>query len=131
MLIVALVFAGLAALVHIYIFILESLRWTAPTTRKSFGTSAAQAEATKEMAFNQGFYNLFLALVTTVGIGAVAVGHEAVGVALLFAGCGSMVLAGLVLLVSSRDKAKAALIQLSMPLVAVVLAAVAVISWSV
>lgn len=128
MLIAALVFAGLAALVHVYIFVLESLRWTAPSTRKSFGTSVAQAEATKEMAFNQGFYNLFLALVTMVGLGAVAGGHEDVGFALLFAGCGSMVLAGLVLLVFSPNKAKAALIQLSMPLVAIVLALIVVTS---
>ncbi|MFC8302588.1 DUF1304 domain-containing protein [Specibacter sp. NPDC057265] len=123
---VALIFAGLSALVHVYIFVLESLLWTAPATRKSFGTTETQAAATKEMAFNQGFYNLFLALVAGAGIWAVATGNEGVGSALLFAGCGSMVLAGLVLLISSPSKAKAAVIQLSMPLIAVVLAAVAV-----
>ncbi|ALO65515.1 epimerase [Arthrobacter alpinus] len=121
MLIVALIFAGLAALVHVYIFVLESLRWTAPSTRKTFGTSEGEALATKELAFNQGFYNLFLAVVAAVGIVAAATGHHGVGAALVLAGCGSMLLAGLVLLISSPKKAKAALVQLTFPLIAVVL----------
>jgi putative membrane protein len=36
MLIVACVFAGVAALVHVYIFVLESLRWEEPSTRRTF-----------------------------------------------------------------------------------------------
>lgn len=125
MLIAALVFAGLSALVHVYIFVLESLRWTAPSTRKTFGTSESQALTTKEMAFNQGFYNLFLAVVAVAGIVAATVGHHGVGAALVLAGCGSMLLAGLVLLISSPKKAKAAVVQLAFPLIAVVL----VLAW--
>lgn len=121
MLTAALIFAGLAALVHVYIFVLESLRWTAESTRKTFGTSVAEAEATKEMAFNQGFYNLFLAVVSVAGIVAAAAGHHGVGAALVLAGAGSMLAAGLVLLISSPSKAKAALVQLAFPLLAVVL----------
>lgn len=121
MLITALIFAALAALVHVYIFVLESLRWTAESTRRTFGITAVQAQDTKEMAFNQGFYNLFLALVTAAGIIAAAMGHHGVGAALVLAGCGSMLAAGLVLLISSPKKAKAAVVQLAMPLVAVVL----------
>ncbi|WP_104111114.1 MULTISPECIES: DUF1304 domain-containing protein [unclassified Arthrobacter] len=124
MLITALIFAGLAALVHVYIFVLESLRWTDPSTRKTFGTSESEALATKELAFNQGFYNLFLALLAAVGIVAAATGHHEVGAALVLAGCGSMLLAGLVLLFSSPKKAKAALVQLTFPLIAVVLTVV-------
>src|SRR4051794_354748 len=37
-LVVACVLAALAALVHVYIFVLESLRWTDPATRRVFGT---------------------------------------------------------------------------------------------
>lgn len=121
MLTAALVFAGLAALVHVYIFVLESLRWTAPATRKTFGISESGALATKEMAFNQGFYNLFLAVVAAAGIIAAAMGHGGVGAALVLAGCGSMLAAGLVLLMSSPKKARAALVQLTFPLIAVVL----------
>jgi putative membrane protein len=119
-----LVFASLAALLHIYIFALESLLWTAPRTRATFGTSAEEAAATKELAFNQGFYNLFLAVVTAAGVIAVATGSTAVGAALIFAGIGSMLAAALVLLLSSPDKARAAITQGTLPLIGVVLLAV-------
>lgn len=51
---------------------------TSPRTRATFGIGAEEAEATKELAFNQGFYNLFLAVVAAAGIVAVALGHNAV-----------------------------------------------------
>ncbi len=79
------------------------------------------AETTKELAFNQGFYNLFLAIVTAVGMVAVFTGHLAVGAALVFAGVGSMLAAAAVLLVSSPDKARAAATQGTFPLIAIVL----------
>lgn len=118
-----LVIATLAALLHVYIFVMESLTWTSPRTRATFGLTAQQAEATKEMAFNQGFYNLFLAIVSGVGIGAVFTGHHAIGAALVLAGVGSMLAAALVLLVSSPDKARAAITQGVFPLIAVLLIA--------
>lgn len=126
MLTAALVFAGLAALLHVYIFVMESLTWTSPRTRATFGTTAEEAQTTKLLAFNQGFYNLFLAVVSAIGIAAICLGHNAVGVALVFAGVGSMLAAAAVLLASSRDKARAAVTQGAFPLVAVVLLAVAV-----
>lgn len=124
---VALVFAGLAAALHVYIWVMESLTWTSPRTRATFGTSAEEAEATKEMAYNQGFYNLFLALVTFGGIAARVADEETVGSTLVFTGAGSMVAAGLVLLLSSPDKARAALTQLAFPAIAVVLLAIALV----
>jgi putative membrane protein len=117
----ALVFAGLAALLHVYIFTMESLTWTSKRTRATFGTTAEEAETTKLLAFNQGFYNLFLAVVTAVGITAIALGHNTVGAALIFAGVGSMAAAAGVLLASSPDKARAALTQGAFPLIALVL----------
>lgn len=127
MVVAGLILAALAAALHVYIFVLESLRWTAPRTRATFGTSAEEAAATEELAFNQGFYNLFLAIVTAVGIGGVLIGATAVGSALVFAGTGSMLLAALVLLVSSPDKAKAAITQGTLPLLTVVLLALGLI----
>ena len=118
MLIVALVLAGLAALLHVYIFWLESFAWTAARGRATFGTSQAEAEATKELAYNQGFYNLFLAVVTIVGIALFARCCDDAGYALVIAGTGSMVAAGLVLLQSSPDKARAAFTQLTLPALA-------------
>ena len=80
MTVAGLVLAGLAALVHVYIFYLESIVWTSDKARAIFGTgSREQAEVMKDLAFNQGFYNLFLALVTAIGIVATAVGAPAVG----------------------------------------------------
>jgi putative membrane protein len=122
MLVASLLAATLAALIHVYIFVLESIRWTEPSTRKVFGiASAGEAETLKPMAFNQGFYNLFLAIVTAAGVFAVLAGSTAVGAALVFAGAGSMAAAGVVLLLSSPSKARAALKQLVPPLIAVVL----------
>ncbi len=123
----ALVFAALAALLHVYIFVMESLTWTTPRTRKVFGTSAEEAETTKLLAFNQGFYNLFLAIVTGVGVAAIAMGHKQIGAALVFAGVGSMLAAAVVLLAASPDKARAAVTQGAFPLIAVALLVIALV----
>lgn len=127
MTVAALVFAALAALLHVYIFVMESLTWTTPRTRKVFGTSAQEAETTKLLAFNQGFYNLFLAIVTAVGIAAIAMGHKQIGAALVFAGVGSMLAAAVVLLASSPDKARAAVTQGTFPLIALALLVIALV----
>ena len=121
MIIAGLVFASLAALLHVYIFVMESLTWTSARTRATFGTTPETAEITKELAFNQGFYNLFLAIVTGVGVALAFICTGAVGVALVFAGIGSMLAAALVLLLSSPDKARAAITQGTLPLIAIVL----------
>ncbi|PRZ02477.1 putative membrane protein [Isoptericola sp. CG 20/1183] len=124
MTVVGLVLAGLAAALHVYIFWLESVVWTT-RARAVFGTSEQEAAATREMAFNQGFYNLFLAVVTAVGIvlaaaGAEGSGLDAAGSALVLAGTGSMAAAALVLFASSPGKRGAALKQGVLPLLAVV-----------
>ena len=80
-----------------------------------------QAEATRELAFNQGFYNLFLAVLVAAGIALFALGHPLVGATLVLAGTGSMVAAGLVLALSSPAKRRAALVQAGPPLLAILL----------
>ncbi len=121
MLTAALIVAALAALLHVYIFTMESLTWTSPRTRATFGTTAEEAETTKLLAFNQGFYNLFLAIVTGVGIVALVLGHTGVGAALILAGIGSMAAAALVLLASARDKMRAAVVQGTLPVIGIIL----------
>ena len=116
-----LIFAGLAALLHVYIWVMESLTWTSARTRATFGITEEEAVATKELAFNQGFYNLFLAIVTAVGLVLGAFEYYDAGLALIFAGAGSMLAAALVLLASSPDKARAAITQGILPLIAIVL----------
>lgn len=121
MIVIGLVLACLAAGVHGYIFYLESLAWTSARARATFGTgSREQAEPLKELAFNQGFYNLFLAVVTVIGVVVTVAGSPAVGLTMVFVGTGSMVAAGLVLLISSPAKASAALKQLTVPALAII-----------
>ena len=121
-----LIFVALAALVHVYIFVLESLRFDQPATWRVFGVKNAQeAEVMRPWAYNQGFYNLFLAVVTAAGIAAIIMGHKGVGAALVFAGAGSMAAAAAVLLASAPGKARAALTQGILPTVGVVLLGIA------
>ncbi|MGH3595286.1 MAG: DUF1304 domain-containing protein [Mycobacterium sp.] len=123
-----LLFAALAGVLHVYIFTMESLTWTSARTRATFGTTPEEAETTKLLAFNQGFYNLFLAIVTGIGIVTVALGHNDVGAALVFAGVGSMASAAVVLLASSPDKARAALTQGLFPVIAIVLLVIGLVT---
>jgi len=124
---VAVVLASLAALIHGYIFWLESFAWTKPRGLATFRMRPEQAAATKQLAFNQGFYNVFLAFVTVAGIVALTTGSEGVGAALLIAGCGSMVAAGAVLWISSPANARAAIVQLTTPALALIALAIALL----
>ena len=76
-----LIFAGLAALLHVYIWVMESLTWTSARTRATFGITEDEALATKELAFNQGFYNLFLAIITVTGL---VIGGTLAGIGVIF-----------------------------------------------
>jgi putative membrane protein len=123
--IVGSIFVLIAALLHIFIFFMESVLWTKPSTYRRFGVkNDEEAAILKPMAFNQGFYNLFLEVVTAVGIAFTISGGTRVGAALLFAGVGSMLAAAAVLLASAPDKARSAIVQGAFPLVAVVLLAI-------
>ncbi|MEJ1921493.1 DUF1304 domain-containing protein [Microbacterium sp. KHB019] len=127
MLFVGLLLAALAAAFHVSIFVLESVRWTEPATRKIFGVaSEADAQVTKPLAFNQGFYNLFLAIAALLGIVLVLSGQATVGLTLIFAGVGMMLAAALVLVLSNPKMARSALLQGGLPLLAVIALAVAV-----
>ncbi|MGO1317208.1 MAG: DUF1304 domain-containing protein [Cellulomonadaceae bacterium] len=121
MIVAALSFAVLAALLHVYIFVLESLTWTGGRARATFGLSAEEAAATEDMAFNQGFYNLFLAITAAAGVVLTALGQTGAGAALVLAGAGSMAGAATVLFASAPTKRRAALTQGALPLLAVVL----------
>ena len=122
MLLIGIIAAAGAAAVHVLIFVLESLRWTEEPTRQIFGIrSEADALTTKQLAFNQGFYNLFLALTTILGIVLAFAGHLTVGLTLVLAGTGMMLAAALVLLLSNRRMLRAAAMQGGMPLLAVLM----------
>lgn len=123
----ATVFAALAALLHVYIFVMESVQWTQPRVWRRFGVAdQAAAETTKPMAYNQGFYNLFLAIGAVIGIilfvaGSADAGLRAAGLALVLFSLGSMVAAALVLLTTGMKYLRPALIQGTLPLIGLVL----------
>lgn len=121
MLVAGSVLAAVAALVHVYIFVLESILWRGPRARAIFGTTEEEARVTAPLALNQGFYNLFLTIDVVVGLVLLAAGATGAGGTALLIGTGSMVLAALVLVVSDRTKARAALVQGLVPAVALVL----------
>ena len=120
LLVVGQVFAGLAALIHVYIWVLESVLWSKPSTWRTFGVrSAEEAETLRPMAYNQGFYNLFLAFGVVVGIVLSWTAlFQMAGLAVLLFSCLSMVLAAVVLITSNRKMARAALIQGGLPFLA-------------
>lgn len=62
------IFALGAAVLHVVIFYLESFAWTSDGALKAFNMTKEEAESTEKMAFNQGFYNLFLAIEVFVGV---------------------------------------------------------------
>jgi len=127
MLYAALAFAAIAAILHLYFFWLEAFAWTTPRGLAAFGMSPEQAKDSRGLAFNQGFYNLFLTIITALGIVLLLADKTAVGATLFFAGTGSMAAAGLVLLVSIPALARAALIQLAPPAIAIALLIVALV----
>ena len=120
--IIGAVFLGLAALIHVYIFYLESIAWSKPTTWKTFGlTTQTEADTVKPMAYNQGYYNGFLAIGVIVCLVLLTTNVSQAGYALaIFAGS-SMVLAATVLITSSPKLARAAVLQGAAPLIGVVL----------
>ena len=120
MVILGSVLALAAAALHVLIFALESLLWGTPRTQAVFGEQSPQeVTATRAMAFNQGFYNLFLAVLAALGAALLLAGTTAVGAALTLAGTGSMFAAALVLLLSSPAHRAAAIKQGTLPLLAI------------
>ena len=55
------VLAGIVVALHLYFLVLEMFLWATPYGQKTFKRSAAEQEATKILAANQGLYNGFLA----------------------------------------------------------------------
>ena len=125
--ILATVFGSLAALLHVYIFVMESVQWSQPRIWKRFGVpDQATADATKPMAYNQGFYNLFLAIGAILGIvlfwaGGPDTAGDVAGRTLVLFSLGSMVAAALVLLTTGMKYLRPALIQGTLPLIGFVL----------
>lgn len=80
-------------------------------------TSQADADTTRPMAYNQGFYNLFLGIGSLIGVIMVVAGSS-YGWPLIIFGCGCMFAASLVLLTTGKKYLRAAASQGTLPLLA-------------
>ncbi|MDO4632143.1 MAG: DUF1304 domain-containing protein [Corynebacterium sp.] len=119
--IIARIFITLAALLHVYIFYLEVFAWDKPAARKVFGEATPEElRITSFFAYNQGVYNLMLAIIAGVGV---ALSNPA----LMFAGVGSMIGAAGALAFKSPKHRGAAVKQSAFAIVGVVCLALAVI----
>jgi putative membrane protein len=117
--------ALLAAAIHVLFFVLESVTFSQPRVAARFGlTTPETIAAVRPMAFNQGFYNLFLAIGIAGGLSLVAGGSVDAGRAVVLFACSCMVGAGLVLLSTNRRFVRSAAIQAVPPLVAIAAALV-------
>jgi putative membrane protein len=127
----AAVFALIAALIHVYIFVMESLLWRRPAVWKVFGAATqADADIMRPWALNQGFYNLFLAIGTILGvILGLAASHgshshdsatAAAGVGMVLLATASMLAAAIVLIASNPKMLRGATIQGAAPLIALI-----------
>lgn len=105
-----------------------SVLWARPATWRAFGLrSQADADTMKFFAFNQGFYNLFLALGVFIGLALLGVNFSA-GIALVLAATISMLLAAVVLVASDPRMLRAAAIQGTLPLIAAALIVVGLVA---
>jgi putative membrane protein len=115
--------AAIAAALHVVFFLFESVLFKRPAIQHRFHVEPAAAEAVRPWAFNQGFYNLFLALGVVVGLASL---HVSMGIgvagarAIVGFGCGCMAAAGGVLIATDLRMARAAVVQFLPALVAVV-----------
>jgi len=115
----AVIAAIAAALLHVWIFALESLWFDRPEVFHRFGiASESDARVVRSFAFNQGFYNLFLAIGIAIGLALVAMGHADAGRAIVAFACASMVGAGVVLALHDRALIRAAALQVTPGLIA-------------
>ncbi|TAM70611.1 MAG: DUF1304 domain-containing protein [Microbacteriaceae bacterium] len=122
MIIIAILVIALAAALHVGIFLMESVGWTRPAVWKRFRVANQEAaETTKPLAYNQGFYNLFLATGAIVGVILFGFGMHDAGMALIVYTMASMALAALVLVTTGKGYIGAALIQGILPLAGLVL----------
>lgn len=118
---ISLIFASIAALFHVLFFLMESVFWMNPKVHKGFGIKTVEeAEQFRVSFFNQGFYNLFLAIGVFAGIYFLQAAHASAGKALILFCCASMLAASVVLFFSKPGMLRGVFIQGLCPLIAIV-----------
>jgi len=117
MAVLASVLSIVAGLVHIAIFLAETVWWRRPEVWRAFRLPDQEAaDSAAFFAYNQGFYNLFLAVGALLGPVFLLTGYTTAGWTLYLFSCGSMVAAAVVLRVGGGARyTRAALAQASVP----------------
>ena len=117
---IAIAAAIVAAMIHSWFFVLESVWFSRPAVWARFGlTSDEEARTVRSFAFNQGFYNLFWPSAWGIGLLLAGSGDPVSSRAVVLFACGSMVAAGVVLVLHNPAFLRAALIQIVPALVAI------------
>ncbi len=103
MTVVVWIFALLAAVVHIVVFVFEALLIQRPSIHRGvFKVPSTDVPAIRLWAFGVGFYNLFLGIGMVAGVVAWMAGYQTVGKTLVIYLCLVMVLSGIVLFIADR-----------------------------
>ncbi|MGH8880725.1 MAG: DUF1304 domain-containing protein [Stackebrandtia sp.] len=114
---VAQIFAVLAGLGHVAVWIMESFLFRRPAFYRLFLIRPEHVPAVRLWVVNQGFYNLFLGAGAIGGVVTLHLGDETVGRTLVLFCCACMMAAGIVLFFSERRLWRSALGQAVPPLV--------------
>lgn len=119
----AVAFTVLAAALHVLFFVLESVLFRRPFAWRTFGVRSQQdVDVIRDWAFNQGFYNLFLAVGAIVGVllaGSADPATGGAGIGMVLLATGSMLAAAMVLLVTKPALVRGVAIQGIPPLLAI------------
>ena len=116
-----LIFAALAAVLHVYIFVLESLPMDGAADARDVRNHTRRGRDHETAGLQPGLLQPLLGDRHRGRGGLDELGRNRRRCGLVFAGVGSMLAAAVVLIASSPDKARSAVIQGALPLVAVVL----------
>lgn len=118
------VFAVVAVVFHVVAFVLESFLFHRSDVQTFLLGRPEPAEGVRLWAFNQGFYNLFLAAGPVAGLIAHYAGYTDVGRTLVVYGCAFMVGCGIVLFISDRKLWRSMIGQSGPPFIALIAALV-------
>jgi len=99
-------FALVTALMHLWIFTMESVRFRRPEVHAMFEVRSADLDIVRPWAFHQGCYNALLALQVLAGLAAAHSGAIVAGQALVLAASVSMLAASVALIAFDPHRAR-------------------------
>ncbi len=117
----SLVLMAVAGAVHVGFFVMESLLWSRPEVHRIFAVRSGEADTMRFAMVNLGFYNLFLAVGSFVGVAGSWVLWDDRDELLVFCAL-FMIGAAIVLVGGNRKLWRGALIQGALPAIAMLVA---------